>query len=157
MMGQPMFQFSVGDIDRRFTSPALSSQHGYSCPIKNEIIACQNSPPFGTALQEAWRLLRDHKIKALPVVNRFNRVIGIVTLHDFIKQYDLDVIDGFSDKLRRMLKSTQGIHSEKPEVVGQIMTTAVQTASLEQSILTLVPLFSDSGLHHLPKIGRAHV
>ena len=110
---------------------------------------------FGTALQEAWRLLRQHKIKALPVVNRFNRVIGIVTVHDFVKQLDFDVIDGFSDKLRRMLKPTQHTHSEKPEVVGQIMTATVRTASPDQSILTLVPLFSDSGLHHLPIVDRS--
>lgn len=105
---------------------------------------------FGTTLQDAWRLLREHKLRALPVVNRFNRVIGIVTLHDFVKQLQFEAIDGFSDKLRRMLKPTPHIHSEKPEVVGQIMTTAVRTAAFNQSILDLVPLFSDSGLHHLP-------
>ena len=105
---------------------------------------------FGTALQEAWRLMRVHKIKALPVVNRFNRVIGLLTMDDFAKQLDLDVIDSLSERLRRLLKPTQHSHSEKPEVVGQIMTTTVQTASVDLSILSLEPLFSNSGLHHLP-------
>ncbi|RJF96730.1 HPP family protein [Noviherbaspirillum cavernae] len=107
---------------------------------------------FGTELQPAWRLLRQHRIKALPVVNRFNRVIGIVTQYDFIKQSELDEIDGFSDKLRRFLKRTTGTHAEKPEVVGQIMTTAVRTASVNQPIVSLVPMFSDTGLHHLPVV-----
>ncbi|MCW8891150.1 MAG: HPP family protein, partial [Sedimenticola sp.] len=35
---------------------------------------------FGTELEEAWNLLRKHKIKALPVVDSFQRIIGIVTV-----------------------------------------------------------------------------
>ncbi|MES2536127.1 MAG: HPP family protein [Pseudomonadota bacterium] len=107
---------------------------------------------FGTELEPAWRMLRDHAIKALPVVNRFNRVIGIVTQHDFIKHCDLDVMDGFSDRLRRFLKRTPHMHSDKPEVVGQIMTAPVKTASMEQSIASVVPLLSDAGIHHLPVV-----
>jgi CBS domain-containing membrane protein len=105
---------------------------------------------FGTPLQDAWRLLREHKLKALPVANRFNRVIGIVTLHDFIRQLQYDEGDSLSDKLRRLIRPTPHTHSDKPEVVGQIMTKTVRTALFDQSILHLVPLFSDSGLHHIP-------
>jgi CBS domain-containing membrane protein len=105
---------------------------------------------FGTELQPAWRLLREHKIKALPVVNRFNRVIGIVTQFDFLKHRDLDMIDGFSERLRQFLRRSPYVHSEKPEVVGQIMTTRVHTALVDQPIASVIPLFSDSGLHHLP-------
>ncbi|MGH8809776.1 MAG: HPP family protein, partial [Noviherbaspirillum sp.] len=105
---------------------------------------------FGTQLQDAWRLLREHRIKALPVVNRFNRVIGIVTQYDFLKHSDLDAIDGFSEKLRNFLRRTPHTHAEKPEVAGQIMTKHVRTASVDQPIASVVPLFSDTGLHHLP-------
>jgi CBS domain-containing membrane protein len=105
---------------------------------------------FGTELEPAWRLLREHTIKALPVVNRFNRVIGIVTQHDFIKHCDIELMDGFADRLRRFLKRTPHTHSDKPEVVGQIMTATVRTASIDQSIASVVPLLSDSGVHHLP-------
>lgn len=107
---------------------------------------------FGTGLQEAWRLLRDHRIKALPVVNRFRRVIGIVTEHDFLKQADLDQLDDFSERLRRLLRPTTGTDSDKPEVVGQIMTDRVRSARADQPIASLVPLFSDTGLHHLPVV-----
>jgi CBS domain-containing membrane protein len=107
---------------------------------------------FGTELLTAWRLLRDHKIKALPVVNRFNRVIGIVTQFDFLKQADLDQLDHFTDRLRHLLKRTPRTHSDKPEVVGQIMTSAVRTALASDPIVSLVPLFSDSGLHHIPVV-----
>ncbi|GIZ50438.1 HPP family protein [Noviherbaspirillum aridicola] len=107
---------------------------------------------FGTSLQEAWRLLRDHRIKALPVINRFRRVIGIVTEHDFLRQADLDRLDGFSDRVRNLLRPAPGATSDKPEVVGQIMTARVRCAMADQPIASLVPLFSDSGLHHLPVV-----
>jgi CBS domain-containing membrane protein len=107
---------------------------------------------FGTELQTAWRMFSEHKIHALPVVNRFNRVIGIVTQNDFIRHCEFDEIGGFAEKLRRFLQRTPHTHSEKPEVVGQIMTSAVRTASADQSIVSLVPLFADTDLHHMPVV-----
>lgn len=105
---------------------------------------------FGTSLQDAWRLLCKHEIKGLPVVNEPGRVIGIVTRHDFVKQLDLSVIEGLPGKLRRLLMPDRNSHSGKAEVVGQIMTSQVQSAALDQSVLSVVPLFSDHGRHHLP-------
>ncbi|MDB5728955.1 MAG: hypothetical protein JWQ00_2160 [Noviherbaspirillum sp.] len=109
---------------------------------------------FGTELQHAWDLLRGHHIKALPVVSRFNRVIGIVTLHDFLRQADVDKADVLSARLRRLLKRTSGMNSSKPEVVGQIMTATVQCAFVDEPIASLVPHFSDNGFHHVPVIDR---
>ena len=37
---------------------------------------------FGTPLQEAWALLRERHIKALPVVDRTFRIAGVVTSTD---------------------------------------------------------------------------
>jgi len=39
---------------------------------------------FGTPLQEAWALLRERRIKALPVADRVLRVVGIVTQSDLV-------------------------------------------------------------------------
>jgi len=41
---------------------------------------------FGTPLHEAWALLRQQRIKSLPVVDGAQRVIGIVTLADFMRE-----------------------------------------------------------------------
>jgi len=105
---------------------------------------------FGTELEEAWALLRRHKIKALPVVDRARRLIGIVTFVDFMKHANLDVYHGFEAKLRHFIRRTTGTHSDKPEVVGQIMTRSVLTANTAMHIVELVPLLSDTGLHHIP-------
>lgn len=45
-------------------------------------------------------------------------------------------------------------HSTKPEVVGQIMSRQVRVASAERPIAELVPLFSDTGHHHIPVVGE---
>jgi CBS domain-containing membrane protein len=105
---------------------------------------------FGTTLERAWKLMRHHDIKALPVIDRARRVIGIVTLFDFMKHANLDVYDGFEAKLGRFIRRTPFSHSEKPEVVGQIMTAPVITANHNMHIVELVPLLSDYGLHHIP-------
>jgi CBS domain-containing membrane protein len=105
---------------------------------------------FGALLEDAWALLLEHRIKALPVVDRARRVIGIVTRGDFMKHANLNVYDGFDAKLRQFIKRTFKTHSEKPEVVGQIMSKRVTTARIDMHIVELVPLMSDFGLHHIP-------
>jgi len=105
---------------------------------------------FGTNLTQAWQLLHRHKIKALPVVDRARRLIGIVTLVDFMRHADLDAYVDFNSKLRQFLRPVLRSHSEKPEVIGQIMTRAVRTAMDAMHIIELVPLLSEYGLHHIP-------
>jgi CBS domain-containing membrane protein len=56
---------------------------------------------FGTSLEEAWALLRERRIKALPVVDRYFRIAGIVTHADFMRAAELDVYTGFDEKLRK--------------------------------------------------------
>lgn len=105
---------------------------------------------FGTELEEAWARLRFHKIKALPVVDKAQRVIGIVTLVDFLKRANLKTYETFEDKLIKFIRRTPGVSSEKPEVVGQIMATPVFSARENMHIVELVPLLSEKGLHHIP-------
>ncbi len=107
---------------------------------------------FGTSLEEAWNLMRHHRIKALPVLDRVRRVIGIVTLVDFMKHAQIDKHEGWDRRLREFLRASGLTHSSKPEVVGQIMSSPVQTAAQDTHIVTLVPMLSDLGLHHIPVV-----
>lgn len=112
---------------------------------------------FGTPLHEAWQLLRGHRIKALPVVDRYGFIVGIVTQADFLRSAELDHPEGLeriNARLGRLLRPTPGTHSDKPEVVGQIMSRQVRVASAERPLNELVPLFSSTGHHHIPIIGE---
>ena len=105
---------------------------------------------YGTELEEAWAQMRLHKIKLIPVIDRAQRVIGVISLVDFLKRANLKTYETFQDKLVKFIKNTPGIASEKPEVVGQIMATPVFTARDDMHIVELVPLLSEKGLHHIP-------
>jgi len=107
---------------------------------------------FGTGLQEAWALMRQRRIKALPVVDRVRRIVGIVTVADFMREADLELHHGLGERLRAFMRRVGVVHSDKPEVVGQIMTRQVRVASEHRHVIELVPLFSEGGHHHIPII-----
>ncbi|RYF42572.1 MAG: HPP family protein [Comamonadaceae bacterium] len=107
---------------------------------------------FGTSLDEAWTLMRQRGIKALPVVDRAQRILGIVTVADFMRHADLDRHEGIGERLRALMRRVGATHSDQPEVVGQIMTRQVRVASADRTLVDLVPLFSEGGHHHIPII-----
>jgi len=118
--------------------------------MSRELVTVQ----FGTPLQEAWALLRSRRIKALPVVDRAFRIAGIITVADFMRAAELDVYEGFEDKLRTLVRTTRSVYASKPEVVGQIMTRNVRVAGIQRRLLDLIPLFGSTGHHHIPIIGE---
>jgi len=107
---------------------------------------------FGTHLQEAWALMRERRIKALPVIDRAQRVCGIVTTADFMRLADSSRQEGLGTRLAKMLVPSGRTHSERPEVVGQIMTRSVRVASEDSLLADLIPVFTEDGHHHIPII-----
>jgi CBS domain-containing membrane protein len=105
---------------------------------------------FGTPLLEAWGLMRRGRIKALPVVDRARRVVGIVTTADFIRLADLDQPVGLAARLKGILRPSGAVHSDRPEAVGQVMTRQVRVVNQATPVAEPVPLFASSGHHHLP-------
>jgi CBS domain-containing membrane protein len=105
---------------------------------------------FGTELADAWALMREHAVQALPVLNRARHVIGIVTRSDFLRHADLRDQHTLATRLRAFLQRTPHTHSTKHEVVGQIMTAPARTAHDTTPAVELVPLMADVGHHHVP-------
>lgn len=110
------------------------------------------SVEFGTELAEAWVQFQSHDLTALPVIDRGRRVIGIVTKADFLHHAEIELHEGLGQRLTNLLRPSQLTHTEKHEVVGQIMTKEVYTADANQSIVDLVPLMSDAEVHQMPVI-----
>ena len=107
---------------------------------------------FDTDLEQAWNLLRLHKIKSLPVVDAFGNLIGIATVADFLRQMDDTSAAGLAVRLQGLLRRTPGLTSEKAEVVGQIMTVDVFTATPQTPVAKLVARVSDKGMAHIPVV-----
>lgn len=121
-----------------------------------EVTAAQVMTPdplaveFGTDLEEAWALMREHKIKALPVIDRGRHVIGIITLSDFFRHARAEQFQSLGMKLRNLIRQTTTITSDKPEVVGQIMAAPAITAGDTQQLPELASLLTGRGIHQIP-------
>ena len=109
-----------------------------------------------TSLDAAWKTLRDNHIKALPVIDRNRRVVGIVTLEDFLKHADIDLHNNFGKLVKGVVRSgLKGIGNTlatQPDVVGQIMSKKVRVISESRNVMDLVEVFHSQGHHHLPVI-----
>lgn len=112
---------------------------------RNLITVSHNTP-----LAQAWQLLREHRIKALPVVDGDGHIVGIVTQTDLLRAAEPD-----ADDKPDAPRSGKGgaAHSGDPDVVGRIMTRKVRVASVQRHLVDVVPLFGGYGHHHLPIIG----
>ncbi len=105
-------------------SSAPTSAASASSPAPTSCRATSSTPSSAPPLAEAWQLMRSHRVAALPVLNRARRVIGIVTQTDFLEHGGLDDYRGIRQQLQRFLRKSGVTHTEKAEVVGQIMTPA---------------------------------
>ena len=81
-----------------------------------------------TPLANASALFREHRIKALPVVDASGGVVGIVTPADLVRG------------------------AATAELVSQIMTRQVRVAGVDRHLVELIPLFGGTGHHHIPVV-----
>ena len=104
-----------------------------------------------TSLREALRHLREHHIKALPVVDLDNRVIGILTQTDLLDKADWGMSatgSGLGWRLRAISNSDRVLKGK----VEDIMSAPVKAARPETHLAQIVPFMADAGLHHLPVV-----
>ena len=101
-----------------------------------------------TPLNAAWALMRNHAVKALPVVDAQQTVIGIVTVADFMRLANLDMHEGIGQRLRTLIMG----RPKQPEQVQQLMSSPVLQVVAGQHVMDLVPMFSDAGHHHIPVV-----
>lgn len=97
---------------------------------------------YGDSLNDAWALLRRHRLKALPVIDRSRRLIGLLTLDDFLQHIAPDPGHSIAANIQRLLQRSGKSHSERPEVVGQIMQKDVIVAHTTDSIVHIAALLS---------------
>ncbi|MEY4762908.1 MAG: hypothetical protein RLZZ200_2764 [Pseudomonadota bacterium] len=149
----------VLDLSRADLAALLESAEAHAYGRKLGSLRCAEvmsrdpvAADYAMPLQEAWGLLRERHIKALPVVDAARRIIGIITIADFMRHAKLDEREGVASRLRDFLRPSPGLATDKPEVVGDIMTRQVRVASDHRPVTDLLPLFAEGGHHHVPII-----
>ncbi|MEQ1529601.1 MAG: HPP family protein, partial [Methylococcales bacterium] len=105
---------------------------------------------YGTEVNEAWRIMHRDKLKALPVLDRARRVIGIISWNDFFNCLDVADNRSLPEKFCAFVKRTQDVSTSKPEAVGHIMTKPVSVLSETAHIVELIPLMSEQNYGHVP-------
>ncbi|MCK5918172.1 MAG: HPP family protein [Cocleimonas sp.] len=107
---------------------------------------------YGDTLENIWMLMAKHKIRSIPIIDKLNRIQGIITIADFLNQVKAPTADPLKERLEYFLQKTERISTDKPEYAGHLMQTNLVTIHPDQHILDLFPIFYTSGIHHLPVV-----
>ncbi|MDH5300546.1 MAG: HPP family protein [Gammaproteobacteria bacterium] len=97
---------------------------------------------YGTELDKAWHMMREHRLVELPVVDAFDHVMGMLTLREMMHAVEVGQPERFVEKLHRLLQRTPGHDSDKHEVVGQLMRSELLHVSPNMLLSELIPQFA---------------
>ena len=124
----------------------LSTAHAHQRHDRRRCIDIMNteviSVEFGTELNDAWALLKAHHVYALPVIDAGRHVIGVLTLENFLRHVHADKRQAIGDNVRRLIRPTPSPYSDKPEVVGQIMSQRLVLAKTDTPVSEIVGLLT---------------
>ncbi|MBD2837760.1 HPP family protein [Pseudomonas sp. JM0905a] len=91
-------------------------------------------------VSEAWKLLDRHHLKALPVLDDKQHLVGILTLSDLLGHAASAAPRSLADRFR----------ARREAPVSRLMTRPVRCVTVDTPVVELVSLLSDQGLHCLP-------
>ncbi|RIX44148.1 MAG: CBS domain-containing protein [Rhodocyclales bacterium GT-UBC] len=92
---------------------------------------------FATELESAWQRLRQQPTHCLPVTDRSQRVIGLLGADDFLRHITPQGPGRLTEQVRQLLRPSRRSHSERPEVVGQIMSSHFPLARTDEAVSQL--------------------
>ena len=110
----------------------------------------------GDTIHEALTLMGENRVSALPVVDRNDHCVGIISTSDLVDMtrdvdddiYQLDLVDPTSQRFL-MDKLT---HSMGSETVQSFMSEAVTTIDVETTIGKATREMLRNRIHHLPVV-----
>lgn len=147
---------SAADLSKLFTDAQMQSFKRSRGNITCADIMVKNilTVEYGTDVEETWKIMQSEKLKAMPVIDRAKRVIGIVTWNDFFKFINVGPNETFSEKFRAFIRRTPNVTTDKPESVGHIMTRAVSVLPESTHIADLISLMSNQGYRQIPIVNN---
>jgi CBS domain-containing protein len=102
----------------------------------------------------AAKLMLDHKISGLPVVDRAGRLVGIVSEHDLLRQRDGNHQQ--RPHWLQLMTESAGLNGERTEFrerkVSEVMTPDPVTVSADSSLEEACRLIEERGIKRLPVV-----
>lgn len=99
-----------------------------------------------TDVAKGLYLLTHHQLKALPILDERKQLVGIVSLVDLVSAVRSN---GFN------LRAILGLN--KQPVLGEWMSSPVQSVDVDVHVVDLIALLSDDGLHCLPVLDNGEL
>ena len=109
---------------------------------------------YGTDVETAWALMYNNNLQAMPVIDKANRVIGIVTQRNFLQCVNLNAYDKMQDRFRAFIRRSLQIHTDKPESIGHLMTKNVKVVTEDATIIELIPFMAHLNLRQVPIVNH---
>lgn len=140
------------DLERIYTLALLHAHRGRLGDIRLKDIMTHDVLTIRpeASLEDIWSLLREHHIRGVPVTDNSGRMVGMVTIADFLKSRDWRVCTSLRQRLKLFLKRKSGANAE------QVMSTPVIAAGEDTHLAEAFLLFSEKGINHLPVIDADH-
>lgn len=109
---------------------------------------------YGDSLLSAWKKLSPHDEQALIIISRARHIEGIVTLSDFINHAQAFDFSTDQQRIAALIKPSTTLTSDKPETVGQIMTSQPICIEENEVATKAWEIFEQHNIHHLPIINH---
>lgn len=111
--------------------------------MTKEVISITPDAP----LEEAIRLLKEHHISGMPVVDKENRVTGVIT--------ETDIIAALTGKHRPSIFDIFKKRTEKaPEYVRDVMTSRAITVNPGTPIYDIANIFTQKKINRVPVVNE---
>ncbi len=107
-----------------------------------------------TDIEEIWGLMRNHRIRGVPVIDEHRHVSGIVTIADFLNLAMQENGETLLQRFQNFIRRSSDKSNARPQTAAEAMTAPAICARADQHILELFPLFYKKGIHHLPIIDK---
>jgi CBS domain-containing protein len=107
-----------------------------------------------TSVIAAAKLMLDHKISGLPVVDAADRVVGIVSEHDLLRRPEGDHLE--RPHWLQLMTESSALNGEKTQFrerkVSEVMTPDPVTVSTNSSLEEACRLIEERGVKRLPVV-----
>lgn len=111
-------------------------------------------------VQDAARLMLEHGVSALPVIEATGQLVGIVSESDLMRHVDAGT-DHHRSWWLRSLMGPEGLAREyireNARRIGDVMTRTVVTATPDTPVRKLADLLERNGIKHVPIVDNAKV
>ena len=146
---------SEEDLGRLFNVMLTQERRERMGEIACRDIMCRDvtTAEYDTELEVVWAQMIQGHFRSMPVLDQRKQVIGMLSMTDFLRQVvDLPKHDSLLHRLKHFVKRTEGLHANKIEYAGHLMSKQVVSIQADQHIVDLFPLFVSHGVHHIPVI-----